>query len=67
MKIKIPSEKSLLFLFLFQFKLIIKENHLQITILFTASPTTMKISRLEALHLPYFPHLYLSIFRSEHC
>jgi len=35
--------------FLFQFKLIFKENHSQITILFTTSPTTMKNFRIEAL------------------
>jgi hypothetical protein len=67
MKAKNSQLEIIIIQFLFQFKLIFKENHWQITLLFTTSPETMKLFRLEALHLLYIPHLCLSISISEQC
>ena len=53
MKAKKSQLEIIIIQFLFQFKLIVKENHWQITILFTTCPETMKLFRLEALHLLY--------------
>jgi len=53
--------------FLFQFKLIFKENHSQISILFISSPTTLKFHSLEALPFAIHSTFISVMFISEQC